>query len=136
MLKKEELYTEEINEATTNNIYSEENRVKVLLIFTLFFMILTIGYLIYNSAKDNGSVIKGTRVLGVSYIVEEKVKQKESNKEPMVEYNTKSDISNIDDNGEYDGVVMVDDRGDYRDATVVDEKEEEYTKIVTVKNPI
>jgi sensor histidine kinase regulating citrate/malate metabolism len=123
MLKKDELYTNEISVAEANSIYSDENKVKILLIFTLFFMILIMGYFIYNSAKDNGNRAKGTRVLGVSYIPSKDSEVDKPTKNPTVQYNTKSNISNIDDKDEYEDIVMVDDK-------------DKYTKIVIVKNPI
>ena len=134
MLKKDELYTNEISVTEANSIYSDENRVKILLIFTLFFMILILGYLIYGS-KDNGNIIKGTRVLGVSYIPQKNSEKDKLTKNPTVQYNDKSNMSNIDDKDEYEDIVMVDDKDEYRDATVVDDKDK-YAKIGTVKNPI
>ena len=51
MLKKEELYTDKSNTREVNSTYLDKNQVKLILIFTLLFMILTLGYLIYHSSK-------------------------------------------------------------------------------------
>jgi hypothetical protein len=135
MLKKDELYSNEINAIKANSIYSDENQVKLLLIFTLLFIILTVGYLMYYSTKENGSTIKGTKVLGVSYIPDEQNRQGELTEENRIQYNSKLNTSTVEDKGEYKDVVMVDDKDEYRDATVVDDKKE-YTHVVTVKESI
>ena len=122
MLKEDELYTNKISARKENDIYSDENQNKLFFIFTLLFMILAIGYLMYQSTKGSEDIIRNTKVLGVSYIPED-IDKKEQTKEYRVKYINKQNISTTDDKDEY------------RDATVVDDKKE-YTRVVIVKNPI
>ena len=100
-----------------------KKNIRIILIFVLSFMILVIGYLTYINSTDNENMIKGTRVLGVSYIPEKKNEQENLNKELPVKYNVKSDVSNLDDNEENEEIVMVDDK-------------QEYARVATVKNRI
>ncbi len=119
-----------------DELYIDKNKPKILLIFTLFFVTFAIGYLVYNICKNSNYSIKGTKVLGVSYIPKDKNKKEDLTKNSIVEYNKKSNISNVDDKDKYEDVVLVDDKGEYRDVTVVDNRDKGQTKTVTVKNSI
>jgi hypothetical protein len=120
MSKRDELYQQGINRTKADSIYSDENQIKILLIFTLLFMILTVGYLLYYSTKENGITIRNTKVLGVSYIPDEQKRQKEPIRENKIEFNSRLNTSTVDDKGDYTEVVVVEDK-------------KEFTHVVTVK---
>ena len=107
MLKEDEIYTNRINATKANSIYSDENQIKLFFIFTLLFMVLAIGYLMYQSTKSSEGITRNTKVLGVIYIPEESNREKQQIKEHKVEYKSKLNISTTDDKKEYTKVVIV-----------------------------
>jgi hypothetical protein len=134
MLKKEELYGESLDISKINIVNTEEYKNKILLILSLFLMIVVIGYLIYANQKESVVSTHKTKVMGVSYIMDEtdmlEQQLRDVKVEPLtdtinrgVKYNhtEQNHLTGAKGNEQeqYDEVVVVDDKKEYTDMVVV-----------------